>query len=201
MPMRGFFIDNGAFEKYRHRISARRMMTILAKASDSTMFPDDPAKGDNLFTPKTMAEAEYWKLLRDEIKSAAGRYTTNRENGARGGRPRKTESIPAETPKSAQSPTPADKRTAVNNLIGGITNKLGDKCPYKRVLVTRDFDLTRLDGDVGELMRMVYPTNRSDTLIRLSRWLRTNFVDKYIDSNWLSDQAKKFYATAGGIKK
>lgn len=180
MPMRGFFIDNAAFEKYHRRIGARRLFQILKKVSDSTMFPDDPDKGDALFTPRTEAEAEYWKLLRDDIKQSAERYLANKSNGKRGGRPAKT----SEPPK----PKP-DLQKIIKNTLHDARN------PWQKILITESFDLTKLEGAVGDAMRMRYPVNRSDTLIKLSQWLRSpnNLLGEYVDAKWLANQADKFY--------
>ena len=197
MAMRGFFLDNGAFEKYSHRISARRMMTILRKASDSTMFPDDPDKGDNLFVPKTPQESEYWKILRDEIKASANRYGASRENGKKGGRPPKSAPQPDNPPQPATPPlSAAEKAAAARNLIAGLGKTLGNKKPYATVLITDDFDLTRLEGPLGEALRMTFPPNRSDTLARLSKWLRQpdKFLGQTADSQWLHNKAKRFYS-------
>lgn len=195
MAMRGFFLDNGAFEKYRHRISARRMMTILGKASDSTMFPDDPDKGDSLFTPKNPQETEFWKILRDDIKQQARRYLANRENGARGGRPKQQPEPPAQKPAQPPvTPPPAPpKGGSVQDLIGGLAQKLGNKSPYKQLVITDAFDLTKLDGAVGEALRLAYPPNRSDTLARLSRWCIKKKLGQTVDAKWLNDMATKFY--------
>lgn len=195
MAMRGFFLDNGAFEKYSHRISARRMLTILRKASDSTMFPDDPDKGDKLFSPKTPQEAEYWKILRDEIKQSANRYLSNRENGKRGGRPPKTPAPQQEGPEQPPKTelTPQEKAARAAKMAADIGKKLGDKSPYKKITITDDLDLTRLDGAIGDALRLAYPPNRSDTLVRLSKWLRGNMIGVTADAKWLNDQATKFY--------
>lgn len=197
MPMRGFFIDNGAFEKYSHRISARRMLTILRKASDSTMFPDDPAKGDKLFVPKTPQEAEYWKILRDEIKQSANKYLASRENGKRGGRPSKTSTEPPQPTQSLPKPdllTPAQKADAIANMTVSLGKKLSDKSPYQTLLVSSSLDLTKLTGPVGDMLRLMYPPNRSNTLSQLSDWLRTKMLGEKIDTQWLYNQAKKFYS-------
>lgn len=196
MAMRGFFLDNGAFEKYSHRISPRRMMTILRKASDSTMFPDDPDKGDNLFVPKTPQEQEYWKILRDEIKASANRYVASRENGKKGGRPPKAAPQPNNPPQAAVPPAPIDKAAAAKNLIVGLGKTLGNTKPYATVLITEDFDLTRLEGPIGETLRMTFPPNRTDTLARLSKWVRQpdKCLGKMADAQWLHNQAKRFYS-------
>lgn len=195
MAMRGFFLDNGAFEKYSHRISARRMLTILRKASDSTMFPDDPDKGDKLFSPKTPQEEEYWKILRDEIKQSANRYLAKRENGKRGGRPPKAPAPQQESPEQPPKTelTPQEKAARAAKMAADIGKKLGNKSPYKKITITDDLDLTRLDGAIGDALRLAYPPNRSDTLVRLSKWLRNNMIGMTADAKWLNDQATKFY--------
>lgn len=200
MAMRGFFIDNGAFEKYSHRISARRLITILRKASDSTMFPDNPAKGDGLFKPRTDAEAEYWKILRDDIKQSAKRYLASRENGRKGGRPTKATT---DDSKKTNSPAPAPVQTAmpgmdraaqIRALCGKLGRSMADKTHAQRVLVTEDFNLARLDGPIGEALRMRYPPDRSDVLHRISQWLRRpdKFLGEYVDAAWLNKQIQRF---------
>ena len=186
--MRGFFIDNAAFEKYHRRIGARRLYQILKKASDSTMFPEDPEKGDNLFKPKTEAEAEYWKLLREDIKLSAQKYLTTRNNGLKGGRPKKDLKS---TDNNKESNNNADK---IKTVCEGLAKKMTDRTNYKKVLITEDFNLAKLEGPIGEAFRMRYPPERTNILHRVSQWLRqpNRFLGEEVDSNWLNRQVQRF---------
>lgn len=185
MAMRGFFIDNSAFEKYRRRIPARRFIRILQKLSDSTMFPDNPDYGDSLFHSETPAESEFWDIVRRDARAAAKRTMANRENGARGGRP----------PKQPEQPTssipPAQKAAGIQQMIGVMAHNMTNRTPYRRIMVDADFDLSTSADSIAQSLRTRFP---APTLRRMSVWLRQpdKFLGKFVDEHWLIEKGNTF---------